>query len=118
LEFIEGSTPSSRSGLSVLALTLDFVQSPTRFFAAVEAEEAFVAVGFFPFPIVIGELRLELGRSSNGAIWGEKGERREEEDRRCNKEWVKNLPKQVILIFIAPVRHSRPHDQWWRRRVA
>jgi hypothetical protein len=48
----EGRRPSSRNGLRVRAVTHDFVQSPTRFLAAVEADEAFGAMGFFPLPMV------------------------------------------------------------------
>jgi hypothetical protein len=75
--------------LSILALTLDFVQSPSRFFAVLEAEEAFVAAGFFPFPIAMGELRLELGRSENGTRLRGRGEWREEEEGRYGKVWGK-----------------------------
>jgi hypothetical protein len=60
LDFVEGRIPSSQSGLSILALMLDFVQSPTCFFAAMEAEEAFVAAGFFPFPLRWGSFTWSL----------------------------------------------------------
>jgi hypothetical protein len=62
-KLVEGSTQSSRRGLRVLALTQDLVQSPTCFLAAVEAEEAFIAMGFVPFPMAVRETLLELERA-------------------------------------------------------
>jgi hypothetical protein len=60
LELAGGSTPSSRRGFNILVLTMDFVQSPVLFFAAVEAEEALVAAVFFAFPIMVGKLSLRV----------------------------------------------------------
>jgi hypothetical protein len=57
LELAAGSTPSSRKGFRVCVLIVDFIQSPTRFFAAVEAEEALVVTAFFVFPIAARKLR-------------------------------------------------------------
>jgi hypothetical protein len=55
-EVAAGRMPSSRRGLRVRVEMLDFVQSPTRFLAAVEVDDALEAMGFFPLPMIAGRI--------------------------------------------------------------
>jgi hypothetical protein len=77
-EVAEGRMPSSFKGLRVRAETRDFVQSPTRFLAAVEADDALEAMGFFPLPMVVGRIfagaRESDGNGERGEEWCEENE--------------------------------------------
>jgi hypothetical protein len=79
-----GITLLSHKGFKVRVLMADFVQSPTRFFAAVEAEEALVAKALFVFPIATGEHRskLEEGEMAQDEMSGEAGARKKKEMQR------------------------------------
>lgn len=70
--------PVITQGLQVPRATTDFVQSPTRFFAEVEAEEALVAKALFVFPIATGKHRsgLEEGEMAQDEMRREAGARK------------------------------------------